>query len=125
MATKKHKLYKITREQRLLMVDKLDLSEHDKYNLKFLMSCTSEELDVFLRQATQDDIDYAQELFKIGNSQIAKQLYIFELESIIIGSSLNTIQPLDNIKEVDEAKDYLKKFTLKGDCNGNTGKNES
>ena len=98
------------------MIKTLDMPQKDKDNLLFLMNCSEDEMVNFLQNSSQDDIDYAEQLFKTANKMIAKKLYQFDLEE----NKFN-----DDVKDFSVAKEYLKKFTLKGDYNGNTGTKQS
>ena len=106
MARKRY--FSLSLEQRMDMVNKLDMPQHDKNNLMFLMKCSPDEMVQFLQTASQDDIDYAQELFRIANNLIAKKLYQLDLEEEALNSDV----------DMSDVKDYLKKFMLKGDKNG-------
>jgi hypothetical protein len=39
------------------------MNDHDRANLEFLLKATPEVLEEWSREVTQDDLDYAQELF--------------------------------------------------------------
>lgn len=98
------------------MIKSLDMPQRDKDNLLFLMNCSEDEMVNFLQNSSQDDIDYAEELFKTANKLMAKKLYQLDLEE----NKFN-----DDVKDFSQAKEYLKKFTLKGNYNGNTGTKQS
>ena len=112
----KRKYFVLSHEKRMSMIKNLDMPERDKNNLLFLMNCSEDEMVNFLTNASQDDIDYAEHLFKTANKMIAKKLYQFDMEE-------NKFY--DDVKDFSDAKEYLKKFTLKGDYNGNTGTKQS
>jgi hypothetical protein len=112
----KRKYYILTHEKRMSMIQELDMPKKDKDNLLFLMNCSEDQMIDFLQKASQDDIDYAEELFKSANKMIVKKLQQMDLEQNMLN---------DDVKDFSQAKVYLKKFTLKGDYNGNTGKKQS
>ena len=112
----KRKYYVLSHETRMNMIKTLDMPQKDKDNLLFLMNCSEDEMVNFLQNSSQDDIDYAEQLFKTANKMIAKKLYQFDMEE-------NKFY--DDVKDFSDAKEYLKKFTLKGDYNGNTGTKQS
>lgn len=84
------------------------MNEHDKRNLKFLMSLSDAELIEFITNATEDDLLYVSELFDQRNLEIAKHKEMCE-NKIYECVSQNDIE----IDEFPDAKKYLSKFKLK------------
>jgi hypothetical protein len=111
---KKTKYYRLTREEKTKMIESLDMPERDKKNLMFLMQCTPDEMVSFLQTAPQDDIDYADGLFRTANKLIAKKLLAMD--------NGEDDYPEVDVKDFKQAKDYLKKFMLKGDNDGTSDK---
>jgi hypothetical protein len=83
------------------------MSEHDKRNLRFLLSLGKLGIIRFLAQASADDMLYAAELLKRHREIMIEKQYEREIEEYMT-------QDDSNIENFNDAKDYLKKFTLKG-----------
>jgi len=72
------------------------MNNRDINNLQFLMRVSDEEFEQWCLRATPDDYDYALSLFKAKNA-------------------IDMIHQLEKpINDISEAKDILKKYTLKG-----------
>lgn len=76
------------------------MNNHDRANLEFLLKATPEVLEEWSREVTQDDLDYAQELFD------AYQLELDEREK-----ALNIDDDFDQaISEAENRGGVLYKF---------------
>jgi hypothetical protein len=96
------------------MIESLDMSERDKKNLLFLMYSTPDDMVAFLQNAPQEDVEYAESLFRTANLLMAKKLQEME--------NGEDDYPEVDVKDFSDAKDYLKKFMLKGDNDGTSDK---
>jgi hypothetical protein len=85
------------------------MNEHDKRNLKFLLSLGKIGLIRFLAQASMDDMVYASELMNRHREYIHKNMELNE-NRIYAAVSQDDFE----IEEFTDAKDYLSKFKLKG-----------
>lgn len=84
------------------------MNENDKRNLMFLLRAPQAELDKWTQTATTDDIMYALELmakYFAGDHGMTIQDYMAFSNSI-------DDAPVEEIKDVSEAKEYLSKFML-------------
>jgi len=75
------------------------MNKHDKDNYLFLMSLTPDQFEDWVMSLSTDDVEYAIELIQIARSELAVQ----------------TAKILDDVKDVTEASNILKRFTLKGE----------
>ena len=75
-----------------------NMNERDKSNLQYILSLNEEKFEHWYATLSGDDADYAMELLKTARTEIAVQM-----------ASLN-----DDVKDVSDAKNVLKQFTLKG-----------
>jgi hypothetical protein len=72
------------------------MNNRDINNLQFLMRVSDEEFEQWCLRATPDDYDYALSLFKAKNA-------------------IDMIHQLEKpVNDISDAKDILKKYTLKG-----------
>ncbi len=72
------------------------MNNRDLNNLQFLMNASNEEFEQWCLRATPDDYDYALSLFKAKNA-------------------IDMIHQLEKpVNDISDAKDILKKYTLKG-----------
>jgi hypothetical protein len=72
------------------------MNNRDINNLQFLMNASNEEFEQWCLRATPDDYDYALSLFK------AKR-------------AIDMMHQLEKpVNDISDAKDILKKYTLKG-----------
>ena len=72
------------------------MNNRDLNNLQFLMRVSDEEFDQWCLRATPDDYDYALSLFKAKNA-------------------IDMMHQLEKpVNDISDAKDILKKYTLKG-----------
>lgn len=75
------------------------MNKHDKDNYLFLMSLDPKQFDEWFMTIDDDDIQYAMELFRMARLEIAEQIATV----------------LDDVQDVTEASNLLKRFTLKGE----------
>jgi hypothetical protein len=75
------------------------MNKHDKDNYQFLMSLTPDQFEDWVMSLSTDDVEYAIELIQIARSELA----------------VHTAKILDDVKDVTEASNILKRFTLKGE----------
>jgi len=73
------------------------MNDWDKDNLRFLMQQNTAEFDAWMLQASDDDIEYAQELIRAAKLEIAMQVAAI----------------MDEVEDVAEAQQVLSKFMLK------------
>lgn len=52
------------------------MNEWDRDNLEFIKGCDSGEFDDWMDQATNDDIEYALELIKMGKQELAARAFL-------------------------------------------------
>jgi len=72
------------------------MNNRDINNLQFLMRVSDEEFDQWCLRATPDDYEYALSLFKAKNA-------------------IDMMHQLEKpVNDISDAKDILKKYTLKG-----------
>jgi hypothetical protein len=83
------------------------MNEHDKRNLKFLLSLGKIGLMRFFAQASQEEMLYASVLLNRYREEMIEKQYEKEIEEYMA-------QDDSNIEDSNEAKEYLKKFRLKG-----------
>lgn len=74
------------------------MNDRDKSNLQYILSLNEEKFEHWYATLSTDDMDYAMELLRTARTEIAIQM-----------ASLN-----DDVKDVSDAKNVLKQFTLKG-----------
>jgi hypothetical protein len=74
------------------------MNKHDKENLRFLLSLSNKEICAWYETITEDEAEYALEILKQANLELAMQL-----------ASLH-----DVVEDVTDAKIVLNRFTLKG-----------
>lgn len=77
------------------------MNQHDRDNLNFLLTASAKTLKDWQIQADEDDLIYAQELL----AAYSEELKAKSLEILVEAT-------LENLKEYNEAKITLKKFTL-------------
>lgn len=56
------------------------MKKKDRDNLKFIMSCSNEQFDEWMENATPEDIDYALEIIRLAKSELI--LEQMELEEV-------------------------------------------
>ena len=54
------------------------MNDHDFHNLEFLMNISDADFDDWLDSASDDDIDYALELIKLGKLQLLDDIDNFD-----------------------------------------------
>ena len=69
------------------------MNEYDSNNLKFIMNSTASELADWLKQADQDDIDYALEL-------IDQSINELKLESLDLKEQMNGLGDLSDANNI-------------------------
>lgn len=84
------------------------MNEHDKRNLRFLLSLGKVGLMRFLSQASEDDMLYAAELLNRHKAEIEGNAEKYEARIYEYVS-----QDDFEIDEFPDAKEYLSKFRLK------------
>ena len=77
------------------------MNQHDRDNLNFLLTASAKTLKDWQNQADEDDLIYAQEIL----AAYSEELKAKSLEILVEAT-------LENLKEYNEAKIALKKFTL-------------
>lgn len=75
------------------------MNQHDRDNYLFLMSLTPDQFDEWFMSIDEDDVQYAMELIQMARAEISEQL----------------AQVFDDVMDVSEAANILKRFTLKGE----------
>jgi len=84
------------------------MNEHDKRNLRFLLSLGKVGLMRFLSQASEDDMLYAAELLNRHKEEVAKNSEMYENRIYEYVS-----QDDFEVDDFPDAREYLSKFTLK------------
>jgi len=84
------------------------MNEHDKRNLRFLLSLGKVGLMRFLSQASEDDMLYAAELLNRHKAEVEGNAEKYENRIYEYVS-----QDDFEIDEFPDAREYLSKFTLK------------
>ena len=74
------------------------MNDHDKDNLKFILSLKPEDFYDWYETLTDDDALYAMELVSMARSELETQV----------------AEIFDNVEDCSLAKNVLGKFTLKG-----------
>jgi hypothetical protein len=74
------------------------MNKRDVKNLKFLLSLSAEDMLIFVSMATEDDLRYVEELFTQTRAGVVAKILEQDME----------------VDTLEQTKDYLKKFTLKG-----------
>jgi hypothetical protein len=74
------------------------MNDYDRSNLNFILNLSDKQIPIWFATISEDDKNYAFELLREYRSELV--IRALELE--------------DTNGETDIAKDYLKKFTLKG-----------
>jgi hypothetical protein len=74
------------------------MNKHDTENLQFILALSADQFDAWYSSLSYDDADYAMELLQMARTEVAFKV-----------AELNN-EPVS----LDEAKDVLGKFTLKG-----------
>jgi len=74
------------------------MNKRDINNLKFLLSLSAEDMKIFVSLATEDDLQYIEELFTQARAGVVAKILEQDME----------------VDTLDQTKEYLKKFTLKG-----------
>jgi hypothetical protein len=74
------------------------MNQHDTENLKFILALSADQFDVWFSSLSNDDADYAMELLEMARAEVT--LKVAELN--------------DEPVSLNEAKNVLGKFTLKG-----------
>ncbi len=74
------------------------MNDHDKDNYEYIMSLSEEDYDMFLETASEDDLNYLQEL--MDQKKVELQMNIHEFED-----KLASI-------DVSQAQQFLRKFML-------------
>jgi len=87
---------KITVNELLEMIT--SMNTRDKKNLKFLLTITPKSYAKWYVQATQEDLEYADELLARAKNEILLRMHE---------------DKMDEVPDVSEAKELLKKFQLK------------
>ncbi len=71
------------------------MNDHDKDNYEYIMSLSEEDYDMFLETASEDDLNYLQEL--MDQKKVELQMNIHEFEDKL--SSLDTSLAMDVLKK--------------------------
>lgn len=74
------------------------MNEFDRDNLEFFLTVSTSEFDEWADQASMEDINYAIKLIQTARLELVNQ----------------EIDLLDQVEDISEAKQFLKKFTLAG-----------
>ena len=74
------------------------MNKRDADNLKFLLSLSAEDMLLFVSMATEDDLRYIEELFTQARAGVVAKILEQDME----------------VETLEQTKEYLKKFTLKG-----------
>ena len=74
------------------------MNKRDVNNLKFLLSLSAEDMLIFVSMATEDDLKYVEELFTQARAGVVAKILEQDME----------------VDTLEQTKEYLKKFTLKG-----------
>ena len=112
MHPRRTRFMNLSLEEQYDLMRNINLPARDKNNLIFLLSRTDEEMEEFLNGASVDDINYAGELFAAANMELDRYLKSARKE---IRDEFENV----DVTDTSEATDYLKKFMLKGDYDGN------
>jgi hypothetical protein len=72
------------------------MNDHDRSNLQFIMSLNEKQFDEWYSSISDDDVDYAMELFKQARTELNMHMH----------------EVIDQIEDTTLAKNVLKKFML-------------
>jgi hypothetical protein len=74
------------------------MNKRDINNLKFLLSLSAKDMTIFVSMATEDDLKYVEELFTQARAGVVAKILEQDME----------------VDTLEQTKEYLRKFTLKG-----------
>jgi hypothetical protein len=81
------------------------MNDWDRDNLEFIMNSSEDEFQEWMKQATQDDINYALELVAQGREELYRKKVLYK--------GLQEWEHYEEVKDFTEAQKVLDKFKLK------------
>ena len=77
------------------------MTKTDRNNFNYLMNCSPEKFDEWIQEASNDDVDYALELFRFAKLELmVEQMELQEMAIMFEDDTIEAKQIIDRIKKL-------------------------